>query len=308
MFRLYCLYQPGGQAERADLLKRLTDFQLVGQPTDFAGEIRQWIRWLSRCEELGLVLPDPMVLASVLNRSSDVLAKMDTQTGFRLASVRQELHLDNQPNLRDVKLFSEFLLAEAEDMSINQAPKSQNPPQGQSKPAVKMLNTGDGGFGGGGEGKGLAPVNAACVSSKNPCRFWMSDEGCKKGDKCRYVHTVLDPKENRCFNCSALGHGKRECPVLGKKKMAKTQNPQEKPPKEGDKGKGKGSRPETEKPNAGKDKDGNPTEPGTTGNRPEGTATGSTQQDGLGMLLQEASSLMKALRPKINQTTPLLQG
>ena len=81
--------------------------------------------------------------------------------------------------------------------------------------------------------------------------------------------------------------------------MAKTQNPQEKPPKEGDKGKGKGSKPETEKPNAGKDKDGNPTEPGTTGNRPEGTATGSTQQDGLGMLLQEASSLMKALRPKI---------
>ena len=51
--------------------------------------------------------------------------------------------------------------------------------------------------------------------------------------------------------------------------------------------------------NAGKDKDSNPTEPGTTGNKPEGTATGSTQQDGLGMLLQEASSLMKALRPKI---------
>ena len=106
MFRLYCLYQPGGQAERTDLLRMLSDFKLTGQPTEFSGGIRQWLRWLNRCEELGLVLPDPMVLAGVLNRSSDVLGKTDPQTGFRLASVRQELQLDSRPVLKDVKLFA----------------------------------------------------------------------------------------------------------------------------------------------------------------------------------------------------------
>lgn len=82
----------------------------------------------------------------------------------------------------------------------------------------------------------LLPGNASSVVSKTPCRFWMTDEGCKKGDKCRYTHTVLDPKENRCFSCSALGHGKRDCPVLNRKKMAKTQT------EKGQKGLGKGNK------------------------------------------------------------------
>ena len=300
MFRLYCLYQPGGHAERTDLLKMLTDFQLVGQPSEFAGEVRQWVRWLNRCEELGLILPDPMVLAGVLKKSSDVLANTDPQTGFRLASVRQELQLDNRPDLKDIKLFAEFLLAEAEDLTINQAPKITTPPgltQGQPKPAVKMINMVENGGMGMGEGKGLTPVNAAHVTSKISCKFWLSDEGCKKGDKCRYVHTVLDPKENRCFNCSGVGHGKRECPVL-KKKVAKTQNPQEKPPRNGDKGKGKTQRNETEKPDTAKDGDNRPGNPGNVG-APKDSNTGSSTSEGLGALLQEASSLMKALRPTI---------
>ena len=301
MFRLYCLYQPGGQAERTDLLRMLSDFKLTGQPTEFSGGIRQWLRWLNRCEELGLVLPDPMVLAGVLNRSSDVLGKTDPQTGFRLASVRQELQLDSRPVLKDVKLFAEFLLAEAEDIAINQNAKPQSPPglpQGSAKPAVKMVNLGDNGGNGNGDGKGLTPVNAAHVTSKTACRFWMSDEGCKKGDKCRYVHTVLDPKDNRCFNCSGLGHGKRDCPVFGKKKLAKTQNPQEKPPRDGDKGKGKGQKAEPEKPNVGKEGEGKQGEVGTTTSQTEPN-TSSSASDGLGMLMKEASSLMKALRPTI---------
>ncbi len=59
--------------------------------------IRQWLRWLTRSEELNLALPDPMVLAGVLGRVSDTLSKSGAQVaqvGFRLASTRQQLQLD----------------------------------------------------------------------------------------------------------------------------------------------------------------------------------------------------------------------
>ena len=40
-------------------------------PQEMASNMRQWLRWLDRSEELGLVLPDPMVLAGVLGKMSD---------------------------------------------------------------------------------------------------------------------------------------------------------------------------------------------------------------------------------------------
>ena len=49
-----------------------------------------------------------------------------------------------------------------------------------------------------------------------------------------------DPKDNRCFNCSGIGHGKRECPHVEKPKIAKTQ--QGKSGGKGDSGNGKGQK------------------------------------------------------------------
>ena len=309
MFRLFCLLQPGGQAERANLLRLLTEFQLGNVVGEHAGSLRQWIRWLERGEELGVVLPDPMVLSAVLGKASDVVAKSGAQVGFRLATARQDLRLDHRPPLKDVKLFAEYVLAEAEEIGManpsagvslganqgnqgNQKPSvksvgiMENPQRDSSKEGLEPRDQ-----------KGLLPVNSGNVSSKTPCRFWMSEDGCKKGDKCRYTHTVLDPKDNRCFLCSGVGHGKRDCPVGPKKKLAKTTP--DKGPKRGEKGNGKG---------------GNKSEPSQTSNwgsgedgkddllknpkGPEGH-DGSDPKVDFGNLIQEASSLMKALRPSL---------
>ena len=118
MFKWFCLYQPGGQAERASLLHLMTDQRMAQTPSELASNLRQWIRLLSRSEELGLVLPDPMVLAGVLGKFSDSLSKQGTQVGFRLASTRQQLQMDCRPTLFDVKTFAEYLLAEAEDLTV----------------------------------------------------------------------------------------------------------------------------------------------------------------------------------------------
>ena len=308
MFRLFCIYQPGGQAERSSLLQLLTEFRLGSGVQEHAGALRKWVRWLERGEELGIVLPDPMILSGVLGRASDVVSKSSGQVGFRLASARQQLQLDNRPKLQDVKLFAEYVLAEAEELVIS-GPQNGNP-QGiggsgnSQKPSVKWLNAGENvGVSGQGskeppkenghDGRGLLPGNASNVSSKTPCRFWMSDDGCKKGEKCRYTHTVLDPKDNRCFSCSALGHGKRDCP--NKKKIAKTQT------EKGQKGGGKGNRADLEKnpQRSGSGGSENPSgeKPAETQNeKPEPP---SSQTEGLDALLQEASTLMKALRPSL---------
>ena len=217
MFRLYCLFQPGGQTERSNLLHLLTDFKLGTNSGDHAHSLRQWIRWLDRCEELNLVPPDPMVLSGVLGRVSDVLARVGPQLGFRLSSIRQDLQLDNRPSMDEIKIFADFLLAESEEMALNSSAG-----QGSSKPAVKSLNPQDSNPKDCGNGGG--PLNAATVTSKIPCRFWLTEEGCKRADKCKFVHSFLDPKDNRCFLCPATGHGKRECPYGGKPKVAKTQN------------------------------------------------------------------------------------
>ena len=79
MFRLYCLYQPGGQAERSSLLQLLTESKGMNNPQEMASTMRQWLRWLDRSEELGLVLPDPMVLAGVLGKMSDSMSKVGSQ-------------------------------------------------------------------------------------------------------------------------------------------------------------------------------------------------------------------------------------
>ena len=91
-------------------------------------------------------------------------------------------------------------------------------------------------------GNSNGPLNAAMVTSKTPCRFWLTEEGCRKADKCKFVHSFLDPqREPMCFCVQPRVMGKRECPYGSKTKVAKTQN-------------GKGNR--KPEPNDGKGKKG----------------------------------------------------
>ena len=77
MFKLYTIFQPGGQVERTSLLQMLVDWK---GPSNSAAEmvnsIRKWRRWVVRAEELQLVLPDPLVLAGVVAKRSDTLARL----------------------------------------------------------------------------------------------------------------------------------------------------------------------------------------------------------------------------------------
>ena len=83
--------------------------------------IRKWRRWVVRAEELQLVLPDPLVLAGVVAKMSDALARLGgAQAAYRLSSVRQHLGIDLRPGMQEIRTFSELLQAEAGEMAIRQ--------------------------------------------------------------------------------------------------------------------------------------------------------------------------------------------
>ena len=240
IFKLMVVYQPGGAGERTKLLQAITGGMFGETMTEVLEGIRHWRRNVNRASELGVTLPDALVLVGALQRASDFLSQKSPQVAYRLNMIRQQLNLDHQPTRDTVMSYSEHLQAEAEEMNVNSQGLGLGQPTSKSgggKVNVKSLNgpspgasankaQHDGADQGDKAGKpaggsGITAANAGSVTSSMACKFWGTENGCRKADQCRYVHSVLNPKDNRCFKCSAVGHSKKDCPV-GKKKIAKT--------------------------------------------------------------------------------------
>ena len=108
--------------ERTSLLQMLVDWKCPSNnAAEMVNSIRKWRRWVVRAEELQLVLPDPLVLAGVVAKMSDALARLGgAQAAYRLSSVRQHLGIDLRPGMQEIRTFSELLQAEAGEMALRQ--------------------------------------------------------------------------------------------------------------------------------------------------------------------------------------------
>ena len=77
---------------------------------------------------------------------------------------------------------------------------------------------------------------------KPVCRYFLSDQGCKKGQKCPFPHEWKGiSKQGRCWSCRSTQHMKPECPVKDPK--VKKELGEEVKSKEGGKGSDGGGRP-----------------------------------------------------------------
>lgn len=86
----------------------------------------------------------------------------------------------------------------------------------------------------------ISGPDSGSMSNAGPgvCKF--CGESCKSGNRCRFSHRSLNPKDDRCFGCSAVGHSKRDCPHLKKKiARAKSRGASKRDPEESNAG-GKG--------------------------------------------------------------------
>ena len=206
LYKLHVTYQPGGGAEKTQLLKNLVETKFATQTSELLTQVRLWRRWLARAQELNLALPDPVVLMVTVQRMIESATKSGgAQMAFRIANVRQELRVDYAATVEAVMELSEYVQAEVEEVSLTTPMKLQpattNAGAAGTQPTTSV--------------KAMASAFGAVDSDDRPsqksaCKFWKSDEGCKRGSSCTYAHDNVDMK-GRCFNCGGL-HMKKDCP------------------------------------------------------------------------------------------------
>ena len=114
LMRLFILYQPGGAAERAAVLTRLQSPMNASTFPQALEAIRAWPRWLRRCQEMKMNVPDGTVLAKALTTLVEPHVKLNQDVLFRMQLVRSSLRVDGQPSLDQVQKYQEHLQSEME--------------------------------------------------------------------------------------------------------------------------------------------------------------------------------------------------
>ena len=208
--RIVTIYRPGSAAERQQVLKALESPGSGGSPAEVVEVLRKWARWLKRAQDLGLQVPD----ASILLRGLDAAVKgqllHNYEINFRTNMLRFSLDLDTAPTLSTVSRFHSHLLGEFEQLAYRGRGKGNN---NASNPVVKNVTAA------GADGaSSTTPKGGASPQggSAKPCKFFLSEAGCKRSN-CKYAHDWMSiPKEERmerCKGCGGKGHMRKNCPV-----------------------------------------------------------------------------------------------
>ena len=103
-----------------------------------------------------------------------------------------------------------MLTAEAESLAMSeiQPQPEVKPPASATK--VKVMTT----FPEDKAEKGAGKAKTEGSREERACRFWGTEDGCRKGQDCKFKHDWGDlEKKGRCFGCSGMGHAKKDCPA-----------------------------------------------------------------------------------------------
>ena len=209
LFRLHTAYQPGGASERAAVL---TNLQHPSTPTSLDGALswlRSWPRWMQRCKDLNMMTPDGSVLAKALTVVTARFIGENADTQFRTQLMRSSLRIDAQPTVTDVMKYHQHLQAEIESLMSS---RSLNTNLG---PAVKNVSA---------VNNSSAP-SAGQGSQKQPCKYFVKASGCRRGQKCPYLHdwATMNKAERarRCLVCGGEDHRQKDCPTKAPKQVPK---------------------------------------------------------------------------------------
>eukprot|EP00439_Symbiodinium_sp_Y106_P048437 s3987_g6.t1 len=210
LFRLFVWFQPGGSAERQEVLKQLQSPQdyLKGDGAEAVlTEVRSWPRWLSRCKMMGMSPPDPLVMSRGLQALTAKTISASTDASFRTSMLRSTYRLDGQPSLEQVQGYQKHLQAELE--GIVGAQRTTSSTTSTAGAALRVLD---------GVTSPTTPKGQR-TKEKNQelCRYFTKASGCKRGDKCVYNHTMSgmdkDLRARKCLRCGSESHRAKDCLV-----------------------------------------------------------------------------------------------
>ena len=199
-------YQPGGLAERSAILAALENPQEAQTVGAAVATLRKWQRWKRRAEELKVSIPDPTLLAKGLGKLMKKVMSMCPELAFRLQLVKSSLMVDSVPSHDGISKYAENLMAELEQ--VNQQSKKRDQVGAPEVPRLKRFEE---------NGKekiekeNEKPRREGDTKDKPRCKFYLTDQGCRRGKGCSYAHEGRDEKR-RCWNCGAIDHMAPQCP------------------------------------------------------------------------------------------------
>ena len=285
--RLFTVYQPGGLAEKALILSSLENPKEESSVSGAVQSLRRWIRWRRRASDVGVSVPDPTVLMRGLTRLTKKVMSANPELAFRVSLARNTLLVDSIPNHKTVSQLADHILAELEQVQHQDRKRDAAGGDALKAKEIKALEqAADGGGKSKGKGKDKGEKggkgersNDALASGTEPrCKFFLSDQGCRKGKECTWAH-VPDGKR-RCYVCGATDHLAPECP----RKTSTTSTPSPTRPK--------AARVAEEKPKEDE-----------ISVSSEGTSVGGNGGEVMQQLLSEANKMLKSLSTKDKPTT-----
>ena len=272
--KLMVIFQPGGLSEKGIILRNLENPQEAGTLAAALQSLRRWLQWKRRAEEVGVALPDATILLRGLNRITKKILEGNKELNFRISLAKTTLMVESIPQLSTVHQLAEHLIAEVEQVvHLDLRPKKDD-----GKPTVKRFEAEGGSGKSGGKGKEDSPQK-----KDEPCRFFLTDGGCKKGKGCGWKHVLDD--QRRCWSCGAKDHYSNNCP-----RTEKAEGDVRKESKGGAKGKdGKGFS-KLYKKEDGSEESGSLKE--AEGEKPSGSTSEAETMKGL---LEEANKMLKGI-------------
>ena len=192
LYKLYTIYAPGGASERASLIKQLEYIQPQNSIIDMIAALRRWKKLIGRAAEMGVSLPDGSVLLVAVEAAIKPIAEAQKDVNFKLNMAKSELSLPYKPALSSVLTYADHVIAELQQVI----------PYGKDQGAKLKGVTTD----------SQAPSSAATSPTgkgqkqQSPCKFWSTDEGCRRGSNCKYAHNFAskEDKKARCWTCGSV--------------------------------------------------------------------------------------------------------
>ena len=234
LYRILCVYQPGGSAERAYLLSRLVQPDACKSYKEAISGLRRWQQDLTRAREIQATLPDPSLLLKGVDAATSSLLSSQPMVAFRVSAFRHRSSIDYNPSVTGVTQLVKLIQAECESLSMSTEPapdkkataaaataaaaaalaKAAEPkppsvpaPSQTPSPSVAAVS------GDTGKGKGKSPKGGS--GGTVDCYKFGDGTGCRFGDSCTFKHDRAKArKQGRCLACGQSGHYRPDCPVV----------------------------------------------------------------------------------------------
>ena len=313
LFRILCLFQPGGSSERSHLLSQLVNPDPCRSFAEAIKGLRRWQQGLQRAGEIHATLPDASLLLRGLDGATSALLTAHPMIGFRVNAFRHQLAIDYNPTVANVVQLVRLIQAECEAASITSEvtpdkrartaalTANKDPPSTKSVPvpppppaaAVAAVNAGKG------EGKDKGAKGKGGDGTQQMCHKFSDATGCRFGDACIFKHDrARARKEGKCLACGQSGHIRPDCPLVAPENRVVLESGADASPKATSTGAGKGGKGKP-KAKAGAQAKGITEEPGqaTVASAGSGTAAApanSTPE----ALVAEAAKLLKGVSLK----------